>query len=103
MTDDLLPDLLAAVEQQLASPQTRYVAATLVRLEKLGLATAEAKDQLALCLGEAMDQVLRHHRAFDEPAYRAALDALPFADDEAEDEAGDATDGSPGSGTGQVP
>ncbi|KAB2642869.1 MAG: hypothetical protein DVB26_01190 [Verrucomicrobia bacterium] len=86
MSDDILPDLLAAVEQQLASPQTRYVAATLVRLEKIGLAMAEAKDQIALCLGEAMDEVLRRHRAFDEPAYRAALDALPFPDDEAEED-----------------
>ena len=95
MPDDLLPDLLAAIEQQLASPQTRYVAATLIRLEKLGLAAAEAKDQIALCLGEAMDQVLRHHRPFDEPAYRAALDALPFPpDDEPEEEIGDAP-GSP--------
>jgi len=86
MSEDLLPDLLAAVEQQLASPQTRYVAATLVRLEKLGIAASEAKDQIALCLGEAMDQVLRHHRSFDEAAYRAALAALPFPDDEARDE-----------------
>ena len=92
MPDDLLPDLLAAVEQQLASPQTRYVAATLVRLVALGLDEAAAKDQIALCLGEEMDQVLRHHRAFDEPAYRAALDALPFPDDE-----------EPGNGTCQVP
>ncbi len=90
MTDDLLPDLLAAVEQQLASPQTRYVAATRVRLEKLGLSAADAKDQIALCLGEAMDQVLRHHRPFDQAAYRASLDALPFPNDEEDDEAGDA-------------
>jgi len=91
MTDDLLPDLLAAVEQQLASPQTRYVAATLVRLEKLGLSIGDAKDQMALCLGEAMDQVLRHHRPFDQAAYRASLDSLPFPDDEENDEPGDAS------------
>ena len=87
MPADLLPDLLAAVEQQLTSPQTRYVAASLVRLESLGLAAAEAKDQIALCLGDAMDQVLRHHRPFDQAAYRAALDALPFPDDDTEDAA----------------
>ena len=96
MTDDLLPDLLAAVEQQLASPQTRYVAATLARLENLGVAAAEAKDQIALCLGDAMDHVLRHHRPFDQAAYRAALDALPFPDDEAEDPPGDAPGDAPG-------
>lgn len=88
MPDDLLPDLLTAVEQQLASPQTRYVATTLARLVKLGLEEAEAKAQMALSLGEEMDQVLRHHRAFDEAAYRAALDALPFPAEDAAEEAG---------------
>ena len=86
MPDDLFPDLLAAVDQQVAAPQTRYVATTLARLVKRGLDEAAAKDQIALCLGEDLDQVLRHHRAFDEAAYRAALDGLPFPD-EAADEA----------------
>jgi hypothetical protein len=77
MNDDLLPDLLAAVEQQLTSPQTPYVAKTLVRLVKLGLDEAEAKTQIALCLGEEMDNILRTKKGFDEKAYRANLDALP--------------------------
>jgi len=77
MSDDLLPDLLAAIEQQLVSPQTTYVARTLQRLIKAGLAESEAKTQIALCLGEEMDQVFRHRRAFDETAYRLSLDALP--------------------------
>ena len=81
MSDDLLPELLAAVEQQLASPQTKYVAKTLERLLKAGLEEDEAKSQIALCLGEEMDQVLRKKRGFDEKAYREALDALPFAPD----------------------
>jgi glycerol-3-phosphate dehydrogenase len=83
MSDDLLPDLLAAVEQQLASPQTRYVAKTLARLVSSGIEENEAKHQIALCLGEEMDAVLRHKRGFDETAYREALDALPL--DEAEE------------------
>lgn len=87
MSDDLLPDLLAAVEQQLASPQTKYVAKTLDRLVKAGLDETEAKTQIAICLGEEMDQVLRKRRGFDEIAYRAALDELPMAatDDPAEE------------------
>jgi hypothetical protein len=83
MSNDLLHDLLAAVEQQLVSPQTKYVAATLERLVKAGLEATEAESQIALCLGDEMDQVLRKHRSFDEAAYRAALDALPL---EPEDE-----------------
>lgn len=76
MTDDLLPDLLAAVGQQLTSPQTPYVAKTLARLLKLGIDEAEAKTQIALCLGEEMDNILRTRKPFDEKAYRASLDAL---------------------------
>lgn len=87
MSDDLLPDLLAAVEQQLASPQTKYVAKTLGRLVKAGLDETEAKTQIAICLGEEMDQVLRKRRGFDENAYRAALDELPMAADEEPDPA----------------
>ncbi len=83
MNDDLLPDLIAAVEQQLTSPQTPYVARAHARLIKLGIEDAEAKSQIALCLGAVMDQMLRTHRTFDETAYRASLDALPL---EAEEE-----------------
>ena len=82
MSDELLPDLLAAVEQQLVSPQTKYVAKTLARLVKAGLEETEAKNQIALCLGEEMDAVLRKKRGFDEKAYRAALDELPLAEEE---------------------
>jgi hypothetical protein len=82
LPDDLLPDLLAAVAQQLASPQTTYVAATFARLSRLGLDEDEAMLQIALCLGEEMDQLLRHQRGFDEAAYRAALAALPTPDND---------------------
>ena len=84
MNDDLLPDLIAAVEQQLGSPQTPYVAKTFTRLLKLGIEESDAKTQIALCLGEEMDQVLRKKRGFDEKAYRISLDALPMAADGAE-------------------
>ena len=81
MNDDLLPDLLAAVEQQLVSPQTPYVAKTLARLTKLGLVETEAKTQIALCLGEEMDTLLRTRKPFDEKSYRSGLDDLPFAEE----------------------
>ena len=85
MSDDLLPDLLAAVEQQLTSPQTPYVAKTLARLVMLGLEESEAKTQIALCLGEEMDNILRTRKGFDEKAYRASLDALPDSGEDAEE------------------
>lgn len=86
MDDELLANLIAAVEQQLLSPQTRYVNQAHQRLLKLGLPDAEAKSQIALCLGEEMDNILRTKRPFDEKAYREALTQLPFPDDEGEPE-----------------
>ncbi len=84
MNDELLADLLAAVEQQLTSPQTPYVAKTYARLIKLGLEESEAKSEIAICLGEEMDNILKTRKGFDEKAYRAALDALPHPAEVAE-------------------
>ena len=81
MTDDLFPDLITAVEQQIASPQTPYVAKTHARLTGLGLDSDEAKSQIAVCLGEEMERILKTRKPFDEIAYRAALDALPLEDE----------------------
>lgn len=77
MHDDLFADLLSAVEQQLLSSQTPYVAKTFARLVKIGMEESEAKFEIAICLGEEMDEILRKHRSFDEKAYRNALDELP--------------------------
>jgi hypothetical protein len=82
MTDDLLPDLIAAVEQQLLSPQTPYVAKTFDRLCQVGLDPTEAKTQIALCLGEEMDKILSTRKPFDEKSYRSALESLPLPDEE---------------------
>lgn len=89
MNDDLLADLLFAVDQQLHSPQTKYVKKTFDRLLKAGLEEAAAKRQIALCLGEAMDDVMRTKRPFDENSYRENLDSLPFADEVETDEESD--------------
>ncbi len=86
MNHDLLPDLLLAIDQQLISPQTRYVAKTFDRLVKLGIEETEAKTQIAICLGEEMDNVLRTKKPFDEKAYKSSLEELPMADEPAETE-----------------
>ncbi len=78
MHDDLFPELITAVEQQMASPQTPYVAATYQRLTGLGIESDEAKSQIAVCLGEEMEKILASKKPFDEAAYRTALDALPL-------------------------
>lgn len=89
MNHDLLPDLLIAIEQQLASPQTPYVRKAFDRLVKLGIEETEAKTQLAVCLGEQMDEVLRTKKPFDEKAYRDSLDGLPLAEEKDEEEGGE--------------
>ena len=82
MNDDLLPDLLAAIEQQLASVETPYVEKTLARLVALGIEENEAKSQMALSLGEQIDNMHETSKPFDEKAYRAALEALPFEEED---------------------
>jgi hypothetical protein len=77
MNDDLFPDLIAAVEQQLLSPQTPYVKATLERLTAAGMERDEALAEIALCLGEEMDQMLARRGPFDASAYQSRLDLLP--------------------------
>jgi hypothetical protein len=74
--DDFFQDLLAAVEQQLAAPQTRYVAKTLERLTSKGMSAEDAKERIAACLGEETDAMYRKKRGFDEKSYREKLDAI---------------------------
>ena len=78
MNDDLFPDLITAVEQQMASPQTPYVGKTFERLTAAGMEEDEAKSQIAVCLGEEMEKILKTKKPFDEKSYRGALDALPL-------------------------
>lgn len=84
MNEDLLSDLLTAVDQQMVSQQTKYVAKTHGRLCALGLTGDQAREQIAVCLGEVMDGMMRARRGFDEKAYKAALDALPMEEEEAD-------------------
>ena len=52
------------------------------RLTGLGLESDEAKSQIAVCLSEEMEKILKLHKPFDEVSYRAALDALPLEEEE---------------------
>lgn len=89
--DAFFNDLLTAVEQQLAAPQTRYVAKTYERLVSGGMSEQDAKERIAACLGEETDAMYRQKRGFDEKSYRAQLDAIrPDEKFEEEEEAKDA-------------
>ena len=84
---DLMQQLHTAVEQQLLSPQTRYVKLTLDRLCGLGLSVEEAISQIADCLGDVLEHMLIEHRGFDEKRYRSLLEELPWPDEMSPDEA----------------
>lgn len=74
--DAFYHDLLHAVEQQLASPQTRYVTRTFERLTARGMSPDDAKARIAACLGEETDAMWRSKRGFDEAGYRKRLDDI---------------------------
>lgn len=74
--DSFFADLIAAVEQQLANPSTRYVKETYDRLIKAGLEDEEAKEMIAECLAEETDAMFRSKRAFDEKSYRSRLGSI---------------------------
>lgn len=76
--DAFFNDLLAAVEQQLTAPQTRYVARTYERLIARGMPAEEAKEAIAEALGEETDAMYRRRSGFDEKSYRQRLDELRF-------------------------
>ncbi len=82
MNDPLLETLLVAVDQQIGSPETPFVRKTYERLVKLGLAETLAREQIAICLGEESEIMLRKKQVFDIKGYRKRLDELPFDEDE---------------------
>lgn len=71
--DAFFSDLIAAVEQQLSAPGTRYVKQTYERLVKDGASEDDAKEIIAQCLAEETDAMFRAHRPFDEKSYRTRL------------------------------
>ena len=80
-------DLLLAVEQQLRSPQTPYVAKTFTRLTSQGMSEKDAKEQIAACLGEETDTMYRRKAVFDEKRYRTLLENIdPSAKLESDEE-----------------
>jgi hypothetical protein len=81
MDDDaFLADLIAAVEQQLVSPQTKYVAKAFERLVGRGMSEADAKELIAGALGEETDAMYRRKSCFDEKSYKERLVALKPGD-----------------------
>ncbi len=75
--DDLVKNLLPAVEQQLESEQTPFVKKALSKLVKEGEDAEEAKMMIALCLADESNRMFIDQRGFDLVRYQSLLDALP--------------------------
>lgn len=75
--DDLVKNLLPAVEQQLESEQTPFVKQALGRLVGEGEDEEEAKMMIALCLADESNRMFIDKREFDLARYQALLKALP--------------------------
>ena len=74
--DRFFADAIGAIEQQLASDETPYVAREYGRLTAAGMSDEEAKEAMARCLIEEMDRVLRTKSGFDEAGYRMSLERI---------------------------
>ena len=77
---DILRGLLQAVDEQLCSPQTDYVKSAYDRLRQLGIGDAQAREEIADCLGEELDAMLSHQRPFNEKNYQDLLNSLPWGE-----------------------
>ena len=75
--DDLVKNLLPAVEQQLESEQTPFVKQALDRLLKGGEDEKEAKMMIALCLADESNRMFIDKRSFDITRYQDLLNSLP--------------------------
>lgn len=77
--DDVLKHLLPAVEQQLTSPDTPYVAEAHRRLctEHEDIDPEEAKAMIAFCLADELEAMELEGRSFDPQRYQLLLSFLP--------------------------
>lgn len=75
--ENLVENLIPAVEQQLESGATTYVKATYDRLLKDGEESDEAKMLIALCLADESNRMFIDKRDFDVARYQELLNALP--------------------------
>lgn len=75
--ENLVKNLIPAVEQQLESEQTPFVKEALLRLVKGGEEESEVKMMIALCLADESNRMFIDKRGFDLVRYKSLLDSLP--------------------------
>lgn len=76
--DEAIGHLLPAIEEQLQSPETRYVRETFERLlTEPDIDEEEARAMLAFCLADELEAMTVEERTFDTPRYQMLLNLLP--------------------------
>ncbi|MDQ8190423.1 hypothetical protein [Roseibacillus persicicus] len=78
MDDPEILALLPAIEEQLTSPETPFVASTLTSLSSEDdIEEEEAKYMIAFCLADEIEKMNREERPFDLERYKLLLTLLP--------------------------
>lgn len=77
--DDVLPDLLTALRQQMESEETAFVRHTLARLIAAGCSEDEALHAIASVLLWEVNTMMATQSPFDLDHYHTELDTLPFS------------------------
>ncbi|MDB9741235.1 hypothetical protein OAB00_00115 [Akkermansiaceae bacterium] len=75
--NELITQLVPAVEQQICSPITPFVKKHFERMQSLGETEFEAKKMIALCLADETNRMYIDSRDFDIKRYESLLVALP--------------------------
>ncbi len=76
--DDVIKELIPAIEEQLTSPETLYVKTTYDRLlQEDDIDEDEAKAMMAFCLADEIEVLQREERVFDAQRYETLLNLLP--------------------------
>lgn len=78
MDDPTILALLPAVDEQINSPETSFVAATLARLTgEHEIAPDEARYMIAFCLADELERLEKSETPFDLERYEMLLTLLP--------------------------
>ena len=75
--NELIQQLIPAVEQQLESPATPFVKDHFDALIEAGESADEAKKMIALCLADETNRMFIEKRDFDLERYASLIEELP--------------------------
>lgn len=76
--NELIEQLIPAVEQQLKSKDTPFVKKHFTRLVNEGETEHEAKKMISLCLADESNRMFIDRRDFDLKRYQTLLEQLPI-------------------------